>query len=331
MSKYHKPELICLPFDQYQRYRLVAEVLEGLRKPGEKFEVLDVGGHPGLARAFFDQDLVIVSDLISSGNNLEIIGSSTTLPFPDQSFNLVIAVDLLEHILVSERNQALQELTRVSSELVFISAPFDFSLAREAERMVFDFIKEWLGYEHKYLKQHLEIPAPKLFETEAEMIKSGFDTVIFPNGELSRWLLLMLVYYYFEGFPRAIELRKKLSEFYNQHYFFQDLTEPAYRHLIIGSKTRIREMPNALDELLAKRKSESAPDFELLRSTLEIFRTGENRRLLDKIQQLKDELKDKEEQIQHLRNYIEELEDFNKKVKGSIFYKIYQKLLKSKK
>jgi len=331
MSKYHKPELVALPFDQYQRYRLVAEVLDRLRRPGEKFEVLDVGGHPGLARAFFDQDLVIVSDLLSSGNDFEIMADSITLPFPDQSFNLVIAVDLLEHILPSERNQVLRELARVSSELVFISAPFDFSLSKEAERMVFDFIKEWLGYEHKYLKQHLEIPAPKLFETEAEMIKLGFDTVIFPNGELSRWLLLMLVYYYFEGFPRAIELRKKLSEFYNQHYFFQDLTEPAYRHLIVGSKNRIREMPNALDELSAKKKSEPTPDFELLRSTLEIFRSGENRRLLDKIQELKAELKDKEEQIQHLRNYIAELEDFNKKVRESIFYKIYQTFFKPQK
>ena len=49
-------EVLRLPFDQYQRYRLVADVLEDLRAGSERLTVLDVGGRTALLRKFLTAD-----------------------------------------------------------------------------------------------------------------------------------------------------------------------------------------------------------------------------------------------------------------------------------
>jgi len=328
MTDYQKPELLALAFDQYQRYRLAAEVLDRVRDPGRSFDIIEIGGHPGYSRKFFPSDRVIVADMLSSGDSLDLLASAESLPFEDHVFPVALAVDVLEHIPPGNRQAALQEMARVSSELVLIAAPFDYSLARECERMVFDFIKDWLGYEHKYLKEHLESPAPDLVQTESELVRLGFDTEIFPNGYIERWLVMMLGYYYFEGFPRDLDLRKEITEFYNKNFFWQDLAEPAYRHLIVASRTRLREKPGALADLVSRKQKLPEPNYERMRLWLDLFVQGETRRLLERIGEMEAVLREKEEEIQNQKAYIAELEDFHKKVKGSLIYKIYRGLFR---
>jgi ubiquinone/menaquinone biosynthesis C-methylase UbiE len=53
----------------------------------------------------------------------DIIASVTKLPLPDQSFDVVCAFQVLEHIQFSDFETALQEMVRVSKKYVFISLP----------------------------------------------------------------------------------------------------------------------------------------------------------------------------------------------------------------
>ena len=329
--KYLSPELLSFPFDQYQRYRLCAEVLERLGLCTAETEILEVGGHPGIGERFFAPSTLFIVDLLAEKKDRWVRANALSLPFADRSFKVVVSVDLLEHLLPEERNTAINELARVSAELVLISAPFQYKLARQAERLVFDFIKEWLGWEHLYLKEHLEIASPSLFETESELVKLGFDTIIIPNGKLENWIVMMLCYYFFEGIPAGDKIRDELTRFYNQNFFWKDLSEPAYRHLIVASRSLLQNDPSALDDLIAKISSDQEPDYEKMRMWLEIFKHGELKKLAEEIDQLKQVLKDKDEEIKHLRAYVSELEDFHQKVKSTIFYKIYQKLFKRKK
>jgi len=328
MSNYLDPGLLGLAFDLYQRYRLVAEALDRLRVPGQNFNILEVGGHPGFSRKFLEGDQVIVADLINSGNELDLMASCQGLPYPDRAFPVVIAVDVLEHLSPEHRKASIEEIARVSSDLVMVAAPFEYALARSAEKLIFDFIKEWLGYEHNYLKEHLENPAPNLVETESELVRLGFDTVVLPNGLLERWLLMMFAYYYYDGFPSAMELRREITEFYNRNYFWQDLAEPAYRHLIVASRNSLRQRPGALDDLVAKKQQLPEPDYKRFQLWLELFRLGQNKRMILKLAELENQLKEKDDAIAHQQAYIAQLEDFHKKVKGTLVYKIYETLFK---
>ena len=48
---------LSLPFDQYQRYRLVADLINQVRPEGRRLRVLDVGGRTGLLKRFLPSEL----------------------------------------------------------------------------------------------------------------------------------------------------------------------------------------------------------------------------------------------------------------------------------
>ena len=52
-----------------------------------------------------------------------MFGDATTLPFPDDSFDLVLAIEVLEHVPTPDH--ALSELSRVCSGTFVASVPFE--------------------------------------------------------------------------------------------------------------------------------------------------------------------------------------------------------------
>ena len=52
-----------------------------------------------------------------------MFGDATTLPFPDDSFDLVLAIEVLEHVAMPDH--ALSELSRVCSGTFVASVPFE--------------------------------------------------------------------------------------------------------------------------------------------------------------------------------------------------------------
>ena len=79
---------------------------------------------------------------------------------------------------------------------------------------------------------------------------------------------------------------------------------------------------------MAKKVKTPEPSYERLKLWLQLFITGETRRLLDQIKVMCKELEEKNEEIKNQKQYITQLEDFHRKVKGSRAYKIYEGLFK---
>ena len=52
-----------------------------------------------------------------------VVGDARRLPMPDRAFDVVVAVDLLEHLHAEDRAQAVGELCRVARERVLIAFP----------------------------------------------------------------------------------------------------------------------------------------------------------------------------------------------------------------
>src|ERR1700756_4853800 len=110
--------LLELPFDQYQRYKIIEEVINVLRNPGQRFKILDVGGHPGLINGFLPQDDTFIVDKLECDIPNFQKADILDLPFKDGSFDIVISVDVMEHIPVEKRVKFLEELWRVSKEYI---------------------------------------------------------------------------------------------------------------------------------------------------------------------------------------------------------------------
>ena len=70
-----------MPFDQYQRYRLVADLINQVRPEGRKLRVLDVGGRTGLLKRFLPSDHIELVDLEASDEPGLVLGDGARLPF----------------------------------------------------------------------------------------------------------------------------------------------------------------------------------------------------------------------------------------------------------
>ncbi|MDE0916614.1 MAG: class I SAM-dependent methyltransferase, partial [Planctomycetota bacterium] len=117
-------DLLELPFDQYQRYRLVADILNEVRPKGRTLSILDVGGRTALLRQFLPSDDVTAVDLEMSDEPGLVLGDGSRLPFQDGSFDVVAGFDTLEHVPPARRTAFVDECARVASRWVVLIGPY---------------------------------------------------------------------------------------------------------------------------------------------------------------------------------------------------------------
>jgi hypothetical protein len=79
------------------------------------------------------------------------IGSATSIPLPDNSYDVVSAFQVLEHIEFKDFEPALLEMSRVSSKYVFVSLPHNVP--------TFDFQFKLPGF--KRFSFALKVPIPR--------------------------------------------------------------------------------------------------------------------------------------------------------------------------
>jgi hypothetical protein len=215
-----------LPFDQYQRYRVAADLVTALDPPRAR-PVVDVGGGAGLVEAFFpDGETVVVNPETKQG----------PLPFGDRAVAVALALDTLEHVDPAGRSNLLSELCRIA-DIVVVSAPFAREDVVVAEAALREFGRERLAAE---VQMHMrgggdaEHRLPDLEETEAALAAEGFVTATLPSGYLPRWLPGMLLREEFvaTGMPE----QPLLNAIYNTLVSPYDCREPSYRHVVLAGR-----------------------------------------------------------------------------------------------
>jgi len=225
-----------LPFDMHQRYAQCRAVLACL--PGTRRTMLDVGGvlggaggHLGTSADFFPDEVPPVStDVRPSDHPDHHAVPAGRLPFADASFDVVLCLDVLEHVPREERDALLGELARVSRRFVLLAAPFATAGVSDADALLFATIQARHGYAHEFLRQHLAHGHPDLSGTLAHWEARGARVVVLPNGWLPYWQAMQLL-----NLPLAEpvmgERYAHAQTLYNTTV--RDWREPAYRHLLV--------------------------------------------------------------------------------------------------
>lgn len=236
-----------LPFDQYQRYQVTAELLTGFKvPPGAR--VLEVGGGPGPLESFLPEYELFVSDIAGAPHERFLLASGAALPFADETFSVVVTLDTLEHVPAPIRAPFLSELLRVSSDLVVLSAPFASAELEVAEEALNEFIRARFQGDFPTLDEHADNGLPVLDATIAALAQDGFATATLPSGYLPRWLVGMLVHH--ELLATGLPHLGKLHAYYNAIVSPLDNREPAYRHVVVSSRHRppegVREVVDGL-------------------------------------------------------------------------------------
>jgi len=322
--------LYRLPFDQYQRYRLVAELVPILEGDGPSLDVLEVGGFPPQMHNFLPDNKITIVDIQNEGAPGYIRAKGTLLPFPDGSFDAAISLDTLEHIPETHRERFIAELCRVAGRFVILAAPFASEAVKSADKAVYKFIKEHASFDHTYLREHIELELPDLVSSMVQIVDKGFDVQIIPSGRLDRWMFLMAAYYALDSDPDLKEAVPLFMEAYNRSFYEFDKAEPAYRHFLVGSLEGLGRRWTMLPELASGESTDNA-DYRSLSMILELSRTMALKKKDRQIDRLNDVISNKDDEIKALLQNISELEDFHKKVKALPLYGMYEKLLKPRK
>lgn len=294
-----------LPFDQYQRYRIVADAVEILRGEDGALRILDVGGGEGAILRFLSGDDVTVLDLSDLPEVPGLVkGDATALPFDDESFDYVTSVDVYEHIEPAARERYLSELRRTARRGVLLAAPFDSEMVRAAERVANEVHRSLHLADNVWLGEHAANGLPRLEEARKFFEERGDSVSVLPNGYIPHWLaMLCLTFYGSKLGGESSGLLDDVTAFYNEFMYGLDNTEPCYRHLLISLREPADTGEVGLSELASPRPdpehaSRSFALFGVLPAVLDL-----NARLVQK----EGELARKEAQANDLSRRLAEL------------------------
>ena len=224
-----------LPFDQFQRYELVRVLLESVRRAGETFDVLDVGGRTAHLRESLPGYRIDLADVDPSDATGLVLGSGAELPFQDDAFDAVCGFDTLEHVPPALRDAFVRECARVARRHVILAGPYDAPRVAEAEEILLDFLRVRLDWEHAYLAEHRTNGLPDMGAARAILEGAGARVESFGHGALDRWLALMAVELYAEHEVLLRDFMPRVYRFYNEHVFRSDHGSEVYRHALVAA------------------------------------------------------------------------------------------------
>jgi len=227
--------VLALPFDQYQRYRLVSDLLRELRGAGPRLHVLDVGGRTAVLRDFLDDARIDLVDMEPSSSAGLVLGDGARLPFKDGAFDVVCAFDTLEHVPSELRTAFVAECRRVARRWVILAGPYADERVAQAEALLQSFLKNKLGEAHRYLDEHRQHGLPERAAVEEQLRASGAETVAIPHGNLERWLVLQCLSMYLDYDPALRELGHDFQRWYNAALYASDHAAPCYRHVVVAA------------------------------------------------------------------------------------------------
>lgn len=241
--------VLRMPFDQYQRYRLVADLLAHLDGGRGELRVLDVGGRTARLREFLPGIRVDLVDVEPSESEGLVLGSGGALPFREDAFDVVAAFDTLEHVPPPIRDDFVKECARVARRYVVIAGPYAAPRVDRAEELLQQFLRDKLGSEHRYLNEHRDHGLPVREHTEGLLREAGARVRSLGHGNIDRWLAMMCAALYMDDDPALRGLAAEMNAFYNEALYATDHVEPVYRHVVVAAFGKADPLPTA-EELL---------------------------------------------------------------------------------
>ena len=232
-----------IPFDQYQRYQTIANVISFYRQKNsnEIFSVLEIGSneHKDL-RLFLPNDKIVFTDMVLTDTMRQDPefqqADGTNLPYADNSFDFVVAADVLEHIPEDRRKLFFSELNRVAEKCVVVCFPYANQEIADAESRINTYYKTLFGEDYRWLLEHRQNGLPDLEKLE-QNLGTNYIFEKFFHGNIQLWEKL----YYVQLDPcvkyEVIQYVNEINHFYNQNVYWSDINGTCYRVFYTFTKT----------------------------------------------------------------------------------------------
>jgi glycosyltransferase involved in cell wall biosynthesis len=193
------PEIESLDFDQLQRYSATAKLLDRLLTGAPRpVQILEVGANVlNLWPRFLDPVRVRMTrcdlEQFEGDADFVVIEKDKPLPFPDESFDAVAALEVLEHIPPEGRRFFLSECLRVSRRGLVFTCPNGVPEVLEAERLAAAAYQHRHEKPHPFLSEHQQLGLPRQEEVLAILDELNCPHSVFDNAPLDVWLPMMML------------------------------------------------------------------------------------------------------------------------------------------
>jgi hypothetical protein len=233
--------------DIYQRYGFLARLVEAvLGTPRDdntapvtsaprRYRLLDVGSGPNrLVEAFLPEWIEASrADVTTFGDpSIVQIPPEGPLPFPDDAFDLVVALDVLEHVPADRRAGVLEECQRVAGRALIVGGPVSSPDVAAAERAFAEFAQAVSARELEFLAEHARFGLPKCEDIVSPLETRGWHVVTIENSPLAEWQLFNAVDFLYASDVGDGEPKRATNALVNSRTFFRRESEPHYRMFV---------------------------------------------------------------------------------------------------
>lgn len=298
---------LSLPFDQYQRYQAISEIIQSIGlEPG--FTLADFGaGVEKLAGRFISgAEITYVDKAFTEDEADKNIQAKNILDMEitKDSFDIVISVDAFEHINAEERPQLLKNLYEAAKSYLILAAPFRTPMVKAFEGISNQNYKILTGENNEWLMEHMEQGLPDLDEVLDFYKQRQCSYAVMGNGNLTRWIKMLNFNLISLSYYNDTEISHALNEAYNAYVYPIDHQEPTYRKIILVSKTKTYA-EKIISNLNINHHNESARMGEQAWDTIKA--EIDHYMVYKKIANHEEEIKQRKSEIESYKNEIAEL------------------------
>jgi SAM-dependent methyltransferase len=194
--------LSALTVDTALRYAAVIELIRPLFRSDVR--ILEVGSGAAGITAFLKFPVVGIDPAFERTEALgtpyltRVEGSADALPFDDGSFDIVLSVEMLEHVPAAARADALREMFRVlrPGGRMIVTFPAD-ATARRLDLSLNDAYRRRYGSDHPWVAEHIAEGVPATDEVVAlarELVGSDGHVAVQKHDSARSWRLHQMLY-----------------------------------------------------------------------------------------------------------------------------------------
>lgn len=249
--------LEALEWDLLLRYSFAARSLQKMlgRQP-TPVRILEVGCNVvNLLPKFFQPGAVelVRCDVsrFDDDPNFVLISKNGPLPFANEAFDAVVALEVLEHMQKGRRADFLSECCRVARHGAIFSCPNGGADTSQAESIVDAAYRQRHRQRHPFLIEHAEFGTPTEAEVAGHLAAIDLRHAVFDQAPINSWLAFTLLAENLHDSAPGFGLPRSLNRYALDHAL-DDPSTP-YRKFYVVAKTF--DAPGALETSSMARSS----------------------------------------------------------------------------